>query len=89
MTLNKVQGERFRNQRLVRALREATFRSATRQLSFESKTVAMIRKLKSVEYRLHSHKKDTKTKKRRSLDTFEILEAAKKHEQEVYYFKWH
>jgi hypothetical protein len=49
----------------------------------------MIRKLKSGEYRLYSRKKDPKTNKRRNLGTFESLEAAKKHEKEVQYFKRH
>jgi hypothetical protein len=49
----------------------------------------MIRKLKSGEYRLYSRKKDPKTNKRRNLGTFDTLEAAKKHEREVQYFKKH
>ncbi|SFQ48136.1 hypothetical protein [Parafilimonas terrae] len=49
----------------------------------------MIRKLKSGEYRLYSKKKDPKTSKRRNLGTFNTLEAAKKHEQEIQYFKKH
>jgi hypothetical protein len=49
----------------------------------------MIRKLASGQYRLYSRKKDPKTNKRRNLGTFETLEAAKKHEREVQYFKRH
>jgi hypothetical protein len=49
----------------------------------------MIRKLKSGEYRLYSEKKDSKTNKRKNLGTFSTLAAAKKHEQEVQYFKKH
>jgi hypothetical protein len=49
----------------------------------------MIRKLKSGKYRLYSIKKDPKTNKRRNLGTFDTLAAAKKHEQEVQYFKRH
>jgi len=49
----------------------------------------MIRKLKSGEYRLYSLKKDQNTGKRRNLGTFATLEAAKKHEREVQYFKRH
>jgi len=49
----------------------------------------MIRKLKSGEYRLYSKKKNPKTNKRRNLGTFDTLEAAKKHEQDVQYFKRH
>jgi hypothetical protein len=47
----------------------------------------MIRKLKSRKYRLYSRRKDPKTGKRRNLDTFDTLEAAKKHERAVQYFK--
>lgn len=49
----------------------------------------MIRKLKSGQYRLYSRKKDPKTDKRKNLGTFDTLEAAKKHEKEVQYFKRH
>lgn len=47
----------------------------------------MIRKLTSGEYRLYSRKKNPKTGKRRNLGTFKTREAAKKHEQEVQFFK--
>jgi hypothetical protein len=47
----------------------------------------MIRKLKSGKYRLYSQKKDAKTGKRKNLGTFETREAAKKHEQQVEFFK--
>lgn len=47
----------------------------------------MIRKLKSGEYRLYSRVKDAKTNKRKNLGTFNTLEAAKKHEKEIQYFK--
>ena len=49
----------------------------------------MIRKLRSGEYRLYSRKVNPKTGKRRNLGTFATLEAAKKHEREVQYFKRH
>ena len=49
----------------------------------------MIRKLQSGGYRLYSRKLDPKTGKRRNLGTFKTLEAAKKHEREVQYFKRH
>ncbi|WP_162915781.1 hypothetical protein [Paraflavitalea soli] len=49
----------------------------------------MIRKLKSGGYRIYSRKKDPKTNKRRNLGTFDSLEAAKKHEREIQYFKRH
>jgi len=48
----------------------------------------MIRKLKSGEFRLYSHKKD-ESGKRRNLGTFPTLERAKQHEREVQYFKKH
>ena len=49
----------------------------------------MIRKLKSGEFRLYSRKKDPKTGKRRNLGTFATLDAAKRHERAVQYFKRH
>jgi hypothetical protein len=49
----------------------------------------MIRKLKSGEFRIYSRKIDPKTHKRRNLGTFPSLEAAKKHEREIQYFKHH
>src|SRR5262245_8585079 len=48
---------------------------------------AMIRKLKSGEYRLYSRKKDSKTGKRRNLGTFKNREAAEQHERAVQFFK--
>jgi hypothetical protein len=47
----------------------------------------MIRKLPSGEYRLYSRKINPKTGRRRNLGTFSTLEAARKHEREVQYFK--
>lgn len=52
-------------------------------------SLAMIRKLKSGEYRIYSRKKNPKTNKRRNLGTFSSLEAAKKHEKAIQYFKHH
>jgi len=49
----------------------------------------MIRKLKSGQYRIYSRKKNPKTGKRRNLGTFPTLEAAKKHERAIQYFKHH
>lgn len=49
----------------------------------------MIRKLKSGEYRIYSRKINPKTNKRRNLGTFSTLEAAKKHEREIQFFKHH
>jgi hypothetical protein len=53
----------------------------------QERSVQMIRKLKSGEYRLYSEKKDPKTGKRKNLGTFKTRDAAKKHEQEVEFFK--
>lgn len=47
----------------------------------------MIRKLKSGEYRLHSHKKNAKTGKRRNLGALRSRAAAEKYERAVQYFK--
>jgi len=47
----------------------------------------MIRRLKSGEYRLYSRKRNAKTGRRRNLGTFRSLEAAKRHERAVQYFK--
>lgn len=47
----------------------------------------MIRKLKSGKYRIYSLTVDPKTKKHRNLGTFDSLETAKHHEQEIQYFK--
>jgi hypothetical protein len=55
--------------------------------AFQDRSVLMIRKLKSGEYRLYSEKKDAKTGKRKNLGTFKTREAARKHEQEVEFFK--
>ncbi len=49
----------------------------------------MIRKLTSGQYRLYSRKTDPKTGKRKNLGTFATLQAAKKHEAQVAYFKRH
>lgn len=48
---------------------------------------AMIRKLKTGEYRLYSRNKDPKTGKRRNLGTFKSRAAAEKQERAVQYFK--
>jgi len=52
-----------------------------------TKEVAMIRKLKSGEYRLYSRKKNPRTGKRRNLGTFKSRAAAEKHERAVQFFK--
>jgi hypothetical protein len=50
---------------------------------------AMIRRLKSGQYRLYSRKKDPRTGRRRNLGTFGSRAAAEKHERAVQYFKRH
>jgi hypothetical protein len=55
----------------------------------DHRSFAMIRKLRSGEYRLYSRKLDPKTGKRRNLGTFKSRTAAEKHEREVQYFKRH
>jgi hypothetical protein len=52
-------------------------------------TPAMIRKLKSGEYRIYSRKKDASTGKRRNLGTFATREKAEKHERAIQFFKKH
>ena len=49
----------------------------------------MIRRLPSGKYRLYSRKQDPKTGRRRNLGTFGSLQAAKRHERAVQYFKRH
>jgi len=51
--------------------------------------LAMIRKLKSGEYRLYSRKINPRTGRRRNLGTFSTKTAAQKHEREAQYFKRH
>jgi len=63
---------------------------ATGQPVFNSMHLcAMIRKLKSGEFRLYSRKKDAKTGKRKNLGTFSSRAAAEKHERAVQFFKRH
>jgi hypothetical protein len=50
---------------------------------------AMIRQLKSGQYRLYSRKKNPKTGRRRNLGTFRSKNAAQAHERAVQYFKHH
>ena len=49
----------------------------------------MIRRLQAGEYRLYSRKKNPRTGRRRNLGTFHSLEAAKRHERAIQYFKRH
>lgn len=49
----------------------------------------MIRKLASGKYRIYSLSKNPKTGKRRNLGTFNTLQAARKHEREIQFFKMH
>ena len=51
------------------------------------KVYAMIRKLKTGQFRLYSRKVDPKTGKRRNLGTFATRAEAEKHERAVQYFK--
>jgi len=48
---------------------------------------AVIRKLKSGEYRLYSRKLNPKTGKRRNLGTFPTRAAAERHERAIQFFK--
>jgi len=64
-------------------------REVVRSCSTITQEHAMIRKLKSGEYRLYSRKLDPKTGRRRNLGTFSTRAAAEKHEREVQYFKRH
>lgn len=47
----------------------------------------MIRKLSSGKYRLYSRKIDPRTGKRKNLGTFSSLDAAKRHERAIQFFK--
>lgn len=49
----------------------------------------MIRKLKNGGYRLYSSKRNPDTGERRNLGTFQTLDAAKRHERQVQFFKRH
>ena len=53
------------------------------------KEIAMIRKLKTGEFRIYSRHVDPKTKKRRNLGTFATREKAEQHERAIQYFKRH
>lgn len=57
------------------------------ELSKYQKLSSMIRKLKSGKYRIYSITINPKTNKHKNLGTFDTLKAAKKHEQEIQYFK--
>jgi hypothetical protein len=61
--------------------------ATSRTLHLHEEQIAMIRKLKSGEYRLYSRKKNPKTGKRRNLGTFKSRAAAEKHEKAVQFFK--
>jgi hypothetical protein len=49
----------------------------------------MIRKLRNGGYRLYSRKRNHETGERRNLGTFQTLDAAKRHERQVQFFKRH
>jgi hypothetical protein len=73
---------------------EATYRNSYAHHLLEEqigsrRSNAMIRKLKSGEYRLYSRKVNPKSGKRRNLGTFRTRAAAEKHERAVQYFKRH
>jgi len=53
------------------------------------RSIEMIRKLKSGEFRLYSRKIDPKSGRRRNLGTFSSRQKAEQHEREVQYFKRH
>jgi hypothetical protein len=73
----------------MRRLRQVAREEATEALEIDEQEAAMIRKLKSGEYRLYSRKKNAKTGKRRNLGTFSTRRAAQSHERAVQYFKHH
>lgn len=56
---------------------------------FINNFLKMIRKLKSGEYRLYSRKRNSATGARRNLGTFGTLDAARRHERQVQFFKRH
>ena len=51
--------------------------------------LAMIRKLKTGEFRIYSRHADPKTGKRKNLGTFATREKAEQHEKAIQYFKHH
>jgi hypothetical protein len=61
--------------------------AAARTVEQAERSKAMIRKLKSGQYRLYSRKADAKTGRRRNLGTFATRAAAEKHERAVQFFK--
>ena len=66
---------------------DSTHNRTQTSLRPERSECAMIRKLKSGEYRLYSRKKNPKTGKRRNLGTFKTRAAAQRHERAVQFFK--
>lgn len=65
------------------------FRQGNCTFNLKPRDIVMIRKLQSGKYRIYSRKKDSRTNKRKNLGTFDSLDAAKKHEKEIQYFKRH
>ena len=57
------------------------------RLASRVEEAAMIRKLKSGEYRIYSRKIDAKSGRRRNLGTFKSRSAAEKHERAIQFFK--
>jgi hypothetical protein len=76
-----------RNDSALEALLDRLAACATR--GGQDVETSMIRTLKSGEYRLYSRKVNPKTGRRRNLGTFKSLQAAKRHERAVQYFKRH
>jgi hypothetical protein len=63
----------------------ASYRSGAAHL----RRLAMIRKLKTGEFRIYSRHADPKTGKRKNLGTFATREKAEQHEKAIQYFKHH
>jgi hypothetical protein len=69
----------------LRSLPDANSKEPEEQVAWEEP--AVIRKLKSGQYRLYSRKINPKTGRRRNLGTFNTRAAAVKHERAVQFFK--
>jgi hypothetical protein len=57
--------------------------------SSDKRRLAMIRKLKTGEFRIYSRHQDPKTGRRKNLGTFPTREKAEQHERAIQYFKRH
>jgi hypothetical protein len=78
---------RSRNARQVRTYSNLTPRNTGVLPAVTTGEKAMIRKLKTGQYRLYSRKLNPKTGRRRNLGTFKTRAAAQKHEREIQFFK--